>query len=186
MSYKVIYEFCVRLLFCTNKEMCDNCHSIASDSNLCYHNIILKLQMPTETYRSRIIRAYLIHMILRDQTTPPDDLEEAVQWLELDMKSINAIRSTHYLHACTPVIKAGNLHIAWDCIQSPDDHYHFVSMLRVSPTVFQTLVHLIENHPIFPMSLRNQLIYNLQQLYIIWGDMEMEHVSRILHTWQEM
>ena len=58
--------------------------------------------MPQPNYRSQVVRAYLIHMILRDAVTPPEDLEEAVAQLEMDLKTLEAIKKTRYLRAHTP------------------------------------------------------------------------------------
>ena len=49
----------------------------------------------------------------------------------------------------TRVIKSGQLHLAWDYAQNPEDHQWFINMLWVSPGVFQVLLHLIEEHPVF-------------------------------------
>lgn len=57
--------------------------------------------MPQPSHQSQVVRAYLIHMILQDAVTPPKDLEEAVAQLEMDLKTLKAIKKTRCLQACT-------------------------------------------------------------------------------------
>jgi hypothetical protein len=47
------------------------------------------------------------------------------------------------------VEKAGNLHLAWEYAQNPNDHHRFTQMLRVTPESFQFILQLIQDHPIF-------------------------------------
>jgi hypothetical protein len=47
------------------------------------------------------------------------------------------------------VAKARNIHLAWEFALNVFDHHRFVNMLRVSPDVFQVLLDLIEDHPVF-------------------------------------
>ena len=63
---------------------------------------------------------------------------------------IHTIKHTRYLRGQSPVLKLGNLSLAWEFAQSPSDHNHFVNMLGVSPKVFDTLLCLnINDHLIF-------------------------------------
>ncbi|KAG2047673.1 hypothetical protein BDR06DRAFT_831462, partial [Suillus hirtellus] len=48
-----------------------------------------------------------------------------------------------------PMLKAGSLHLAWEYAQNPAHHSCFINMLCVSPEVFQVILGLIEDHPIF-------------------------------------
>lgn len=105
--------------------------------------------MPRPNYHSKVTRAYLIHMVLRDLISPTENVDDAVQQLETDLKTLQAIKTTRYLRARNPVPKLGNLNLAWDYSQSPDDHHRFVNMLRISPSVFEVLLNLIEEHPVF-------------------------------------
>ena len=47
------------------------------------------------------------------------------------------------------VPKSSTLDLAWQYIKNESDHHHFTNMLRASPTVFQVLRDLIQEHPIF-------------------------------------
>ncbi|KAJ8582016.1 hypothetical protein M405DRAFT_687472, partial [Rhizopogon salebrosus TDB-379] len=69
--------------------------------------------------------------------------------LNMDINCLLAIQQARYLQSRTPVLKSGNLHLAWEWAQSPADHHRFVNMLRVSPEVFQVILGLIEDHPVF-------------------------------------
>jgi len=53
--------------------------------------------MPHHNYHDRVTRAYLIHMALRNIISPTTDLEEAVQQLEADTQTLEAIKKTRYL-----------------------------------------------------------------------------------------
>jgi hypothetical protein len=41
------------------------------------------------------------------------------------------------------------MHLAWEYASNPADHGRFSHMLRVSPHVFQTILSLIQHHPVF-------------------------------------
>jgi hypothetical protein len=96
------------------------------------------------------VTAYLLLMAIRTIFTPPPDLETACQQFDVDLRSILAILETRYLHGDRhPIPKAGNLHLAWEYAQNVADHHRFVSMLRVTPQIFNVILTLIEDHPIF-------------------------------------
>ena len=88
-------------------------------------------------------------MSLRNIIEPPEDLEEAVNQLDLDIKTLDAIKNTHYLRGRPSIPKASSLHLIWSHAQNPAEHDRFLQMMRISPTCFQVLLSLIENHPIF-------------------------------------
>jgi hypothetical protein len=89
--------------------------------------------MPRENIHSKIIRTYLLHMLLRDAINPPDNLEEMVNQLVTDKAILEGIRNTRYFQHRTHVPKQDNLSLAWEYAQSPADHQRFINMLRVSP-----------------------------------------------------
>jgi hypothetical protein len=91
-------------------------------------------------------------MVLRDSTLPPEvatDIIRKAKQLDIDLKVLEGIKKTRYLQSRPSVIKAGNFHLAWSFAQNPSDHGHFANMLRISPTVFEVLLHLIKEHPVF-------------------------------------
>ena len=47
------------------------------------------------------------------------------------------------------VPKAGNMHLAWVFKENPLLHSRFEQMLRISPYIFDTVLSLIEDHPVF-------------------------------------
>lgn len=105
--------------------------------------------MKDET-RQDILHSYLVLMATRSIFTPYESLEDACQQLDVDMKIILALQETRYLQGRDHrVPKAGNMHLAWEFAQNPADHHRFAQMLRVSPLVFQTILTLIEDHPVF-------------------------------------
>jgi hypothetical protein len=89
--------------------------------------------------------------LLRDIILPPpdDDLAQFTDNLNFDLNVINAIQTTRYLRGCDDVPKAGNLHLAWEYAANPENHHRFVHMLCVSPHVFNFILDLIKDHPVF-------------------------------------
>lgn len=90
-------------------------------------------------------------MIIRDIARPPHelDIDEQIAQLQRDLAAYLLIKSTRYLNPRPRVQKAGSLHLAWVYAQNPEDHDRFIHMLRVSPVVFDVILQLIQNHPIF-------------------------------------
>ena len=106
--------------------------------------------MATPETRQEIIHAYLILMLSRNIFTPYETLEEACQQFNVDMNVILALHETRYLNGREHrVPKSGQLHLAWEYAEDPADHARFAQMLRVSPHVFQTILSLIQHHPVF-------------------------------------
>ncbi|KDQ28677.1 hypothetical protein PLEOSDRAFT_1015044, partial [Pleurotus ostreatus PC15] len=105
--------------------------------------------MPRARIHDKLRHAYLIHMMMRNTISPSDDLAEAIQRLQQDMEILNAIKNTRYLHTRTHVPKQGNLHVLWEYASDPAQHDHFTQMVRISPTSFSVLLHLIEDHLVF-------------------------------------
>ncbi|KAF8841323.1 hypothetical protein BDN67DRAFT_858634, partial [Paxillus ammoniavirescens] len=95
------------------------------------------------------LAAYILLMISWAISHPPETLEDLAQELNLDIGCILAIHQTRYLQGRPPVLKSSSLHLAWEYAQSPSDHHRFINMLCVSPEVFQVILSLIENHPVF-------------------------------------
>ena len=105
--------------------------------------------MPCPKVHEQCRKAFLIHMSLRNIIEPPEDLEEAVNQLDLDIKTLDAIKNTCNLHGQPSIPKASSLHLIWSHAQNPAEHDQFLWMMCISPTCFQVLLSLIENHPIF-------------------------------------
>ncbi|KIM59852.1 hypothetical protein SCLCIDRAFT_68865, partial [Scleroderma citrinum Foug A] len=105
--------------------------------------------MPSPSLCEQYIAAYILSIILQTIFQPSQSLEDLAQQINIDISSITAIHQTRYLQSRSPVAKSGILHLAWEYAQSPSDHHRFISMLCVSPTVFQVILSLIEDHPIF-------------------------------------
>ena len=105
--------------------------------------------MPSPSLHEQYIAAYILHIIIRAIIQPPQTLEDLVQELNVDISCISAIHQTRYLQSWSSVAKSGSLHLAWEYAQNPSDHRRFVNMLRVPPTVFQVILALIKDHPIF-------------------------------------
>ena len=128
-------------------------------------------------------------MVLRDSTQLPEatpDIYTLAKQLEIDLKIIEGIKKTRYLQSRPPVIKAGNLHLAWEYAQNPADHDRFINMLRISPTVFEVLLHLIEEHPIFSNNstssqkpVQAQLATTLYRLGRYGNGASLEDIARI-------
>jgi len=106
--------------------------------------------MARKTYHSQVMRTYLTHMVLRDILLPPDDnIEQPSENLQFDLTVLEAIRATRYLRGQPEVAKCSNLHLAWEYAQDPHDHKRFINMLRVSPHLFNFILTLIKDHPVF-------------------------------------
>lgn len=105
--------------------------------------------MARTSQHRRILKAYAYYIMSRSVMFPAKTLDKLVRELALDMETIKVIVQTRYLNGRPPVLKAGNLHLAWEYAQSPQDHHRFIQMLRVTPKSFQFLLNLIEVHPIF-------------------------------------
>jgi hypothetical protein len=88
-------------------------------------------------------------MVTRHIFLPPRSLDQHVHNLQLDISVLLTLIQTRYLNGCPRVLKAGNLHLAWEYAKDPATYNHFVSMLRVTPESFEYLTRLIEDHPVF-------------------------------------
>jgi len=89
-------------------------------------------------------------MVLRDILLPPDDnIEQPSENLQFDLTVLEAIQATRCLRGWPEVAKCGNLHLAWEYAQDPHNHKCFINMLRVSPHVFDFILTLIKDHPVF-------------------------------------
>ena len=107
--------------------------------------------MPRSNLHDDVLRAYFLHLTLRDTLLPSHDLapEDLLLRLQADLDMYHAIKNTRYLNPRTSVPKSGSLHLAWEYAQNPLHHDLFVQMLRVSPRVFTVVIELIKDHPIF-------------------------------------
>jgi len=91
---------------------------------------------------------------------------------DVDIMALLSILLTQYSNGQTTVPKSGNIHLAWDFAQKPANHDRFINMLRVSPLVFQTILTLIEEHPVFTNSSHNGQTLVEQQLAVTLFRME--------------
>jgi hypothetical protein len=106
--------------------------------------------MATPQTRQEVINTYLVLMLSRNLFTPYQSLEEACHHFDVDVKVITALYETRYLNRRDHrVPKAGQVHLAWEYASNPADHARFSQMLRVSPYIFDTILRLIEDHPVF-------------------------------------
>lgn len=142
--------------------------------------------MPVIPLRRELINAYLLLMVTRTLFTPFRDLEEACQQFGIDVNTIIMIEQTRYLNGRHPIPKAGNLHLAWQYAQNPDDHHRFINMLRVTPLVFSTILQLIEDHPVFinrsnnaQMPVEQQLAVTLYRMGRYGNAASVEEVARV-------
>lgn len=116
------------------------------------------------------------------------DLEEICQRLLLDLDTVRIISQSRYLRGRKPVEKAGNIHLAWKYAESGDvhDEARFTSMLRVSPVVFDVLIQLIKDHPIFQNNSNNpqspvdyQLAVTLYRMGHFGNAASLEDIARL-------
>ncbi|KAJ3505380.1 hypothetical protein NLJ89_g7453 [Agrocybe chaxingu] len=127
------------------------------------------LPMPPLTVHQKLLNDYMTSMLLRDVLTPRDrhSVEQALANSDTDMNALLAILLTRYPNGRdNPVPKEGNIHLAWRFSQNPAHHHRFVQMLRVSPQVFDTILTLIEEHPVFVNNSNNSQAPVEQQLAV--------------------
>jgi hypothetical protein len=110
--------------------------------------------MGKQTYCEHVKQTYLTHAFLQDTLSPPEDdpgqaLDDILANLTADIIALSAIDQTRYLHEQNHIPKVGNLHVAWEYAQDPALHPEFVKLLRVPPLVFNVILELIKDNPIF-------------------------------------
>jgi len=125
-------------------------------------------------------------MFTRNLFLPPKELKEFCLLFGLDVACLLAIEQTCYINGHEPVPKAGNLHLVWQYAQNPATHHHFVSMLRVMPLVFHTILTLIQDHPVFTnhsnngqTPMKKQLAVTLYRMGRFGNGISVEDLSRI-------
>ena len=79
----------------------------------------------------------------------PKDFEQLCKTLQNDVQVLHAIQNTQYLKPRSRVPRIGNLESVWEYAKDPAFHTHFESMLRVSPLIFDVILNLIKDHPVF-------------------------------------
>ncbi|KAF8816058.1 hypothetical protein BYT27DRAFT_7221782 [Phlegmacium glaucopus] len=124
--------------------------------------------MPSQTGHKQLLNDYVMSMMFRQLFTPPErrTIKHMRQESMLDLDSLIAILSSCYPNGRHRVPKAGDLHLAWEYAQNPSDHHHFINMLCVTPLVFQTILNLIEEHPVFTNHSNNAQTPVEQQLAV--------------------
>lgn len=107
--------------------------------------------MPPTNLHDEVLRAYILHLALRDALLPPDELgpDELLIRLQADMEMYKAIRDARYLNTRTSIPKSGSLFLAWEYAKDPRHHDLFVQMLRIPPRAFEVLHELIKDHAVF-------------------------------------
>ena len=105
--------------------------------------------------RERVIHAYHLYMLIRELFRRPSspkrarDFEQLCAAFQDDIRILHAIQSTRYLRPRLRVPRVGNLASVWKYAEDPAFHPHFQSMLRVSLLIFDIILNLIKDHPIF-------------------------------------
>ncbi|KDR82166.1 hypothetical protein GALMADRAFT_60335 [Galerina marginata CBS 339.88] len=124
--------------------------------------------MPPISVHQDLLNQYLISMIMREVLRPADQqrIELMREQNDLDINSMLSILLTRYPNGRTTVPKSGNIHLAWEFMQNPAHHDRFINMLRVSPLVFETILTLIEEHPVFTNNSNNAQTPVEQQLAV--------------------
>ena len=69
--------------------------------------------------------------------------------LLVDLEILRTLRNTRYLLPRPRVPKHSNLHLVHEYAQNVLFHDRFKSMLRVSPYIYEVLINLISDHPVF-------------------------------------
>lgn len=113
------------------------------------YELTFSCTMLRTNYHERLRKSYIQFMAIRNIINPTDDPGEIAQQLQLDLAVLEGIASTRYLRGRPKVRMFGNLHLAWEYAQNPEDHSRFINMLRVSPFIFEFILLLIQDHPVF-------------------------------------
>jgi hypothetical protein len=125
--------------------------------------------MPSLSIHEQLLNEYIMSMLFRQIFTPIErrTIEHMYQESMLDLDALIAILGSRYPNGRRHnVPKIGNVHLAWEYAQNPSDHHRFINMLRVTPLVFQTILNLIEEHPIFTNNSNNSQTPVEQQLAV--------------------
>jgi hypothetical protein len=124
--------------------------------------------MPTISVHEQLINEFIMSIMFRQIFTPAErrTIEQMRQESTLDLNSLIAILGSHYPNGWHAVPRARNLHIAWEYAQNPSDHHCFINMLRATPLVFQIILDLIEEHPVFTNNSNNTQTPVEQQLAV--------------------
>ena len=125
--------------------------------------------MPLISIHRDLLNQYLISMLMQEVFWPADQQSLEVIWEQngLDVSALLSILLTHYPNGWTTVPKSGNMHLAWDFMQDPAHHNRYTNMLQVSPLVFDTILTLIKEHPVFTNSFNNSQTPVEQQLAVM-------------------
>jgi hypothetical protein len=115
-----------------------------------------------------LVNQYILSTLMRQIFTPAEQqaLESRRRQNNLDISILLSILLTCYPNGRPTVPKLGNLGLAWQFAQNPANHHCFVNMLRVTPLVFQTILTLIEGHPVFTNNSNNAQTPVEQQLAV--------------------
>ena len=105
--------------------------------------------------RERVIHAYYLYMLVRELFRRPSsskrarDFERLCEVLQDDTRVLRAIRDTRYLNPRLRVPRIGDLASVWKYAENPAFRTHFKLMLRVSPLIFDIILNLVKDHPVF-------------------------------------
>lgn len=138
------------------------------------------------TLREQVLEAYLAYMAIQLSTLPTRSAQKLLDQLKADCVCIHTILTKRYLNPRPPVLKSGNLHLAWEYARDPAMHERFINMLRVSPHVFDTILGLIEDHSIFENESNNpqtpvriQLAVTLYRMGRFGNGASVEDIARV-------
>jgi hypothetical protein len=124
--------------------------------------------MPSLSVHEQLLNEYIMSVLFRQIFTPAErrTIEHMYRESMLDLDALMAILGSRYPNGRHTVPKIGNFHIAWEYAQNPLNHHRFINMLRVTPLVFQTILTLIEEHPVFMNNSNNPQTPVEQQLAV--------------------
>jgi hypothetical protein len=99
--------------------------------------LLLLLHIPPSMmcvpYRRCVICTYVFYIVTRHIFLLPCSLDQHVHNLQLDISILLTVIQTHYLNGQPHILKAGNLHLAWEYAKDPATYNCFISMLQVIP-----------------------------------------------------
>ncbi|KZV66588.1 hypothetical protein PENSPDRAFT_737054 [Peniophora sp. CONT] len=108
------------------------------------------------TLHQQYLEAYMTYMALRMAVLPPESASQLLEQVKTDCLILYNIFTARYLNTRVLVPKRGNFSLAWDYASDPALHDRFVTMFRISPHVFEAILHLIRNHAVFQNKSNNE------------------------------
>ncbi|KAF8999208.1 hypothetical protein BDZ89DRAFT_969538 [Hymenopellis radicata] len=88
-------------------------------------------------------------VVLGLRSLPPEDATEEWDQLHIDLETLYELKTTRYLRLRPPVPKSSQLGLLWAYYEDPAYPVLMLDMAPVSPRVFDFILEMIQDHPVF-------------------------------------